>query len=319
LNKPFNVGIDVGVLQNRVSLSVDYYTRKSEDLLLDMPLSMTTGFSRATRNVGSMENKGIEISLHAVPVKGKDFQWDVDFNYARNKNKILSLPDGNDIITSSVYILRQGSPIQSFYMREYAGVDADNGDPLWYTDATHSSTTNNYSTANRSIVGNSLPKYFGSFTNTFRYKGFTLDAQLYYSMGNYVQDLWGSYYVGAGNAPSFNKVERVLNRWTEKGQQTDIPKYVAGGNKLFQSTSTFYLNKGDFVRLRNIQLGYSLPASIASKAKLGSAFLYVRGTNLFTWVKDDNLPFDPEQGSSSQSNLNVFIPKTITVGLSLGF
>ncbi|OQP47037.1 hypothetical protein A4H97_05840 [Niastella yeongjuensis] len=319
LNKPFNVGIDVGVLQNRISLSVDYYTRKSEDLLLDMPLSLTTGFNKVTRNVGSMENKGIEIALHGIPVRTKDFQWDVDFNYARNKNKILSLPDGQDIITASVYMLRQGSSIQSFYMREYAGVDPANGDPLWYTDGTHQTTTNNYAAATRSIVGNSLPKYFGSFTNTFRYKQFTLDAQLYYSMGNYVQDLWGSYYVGAGNAPSFNKVNRVLNRWTKPGDATDIPKYIYNGNKQFQSVSTFYLNKADFIRLRNIQLGYSLPASLASKAKLGSALLYVRGTNLFTWVKDDNLPFDPEQGSSSQANLNVFIPKTITVGLSLGF
>lgn len=318
LNKPFNVGIDVGVLQNRIQLTVDYYVRKSEDLLLEVPLSLTSGFSRATRNLGSMENKGLEIALHAIPVKGKDFEWAIDFNYAANKNRITSLPDGNEI-PISVYILRQGSSIQSFYMREYAGVDPANGDPLWYTDGTHQNTTNNYSAAGRSIVGSALPKVFGSFTNTFRYKGFTLDAQLYYNFGNYIRDSWGGYYMGAGFGATYNKASRIFDRWTKPGDVTDVPKYIYGGNKNFNSLSTFYLNKGDFIRLRNIQLGYTVPASIASRAKLSNAFLYVRGTNLFTWVKDDNLPFDPEQGTDSQSNLNIFIPKTITVGLSLGF
>lgn len=318
LNKPFNVGIDIGVLQNRIQLTVDYYIRKSEDLLLDVPLSLTSGFSKATRNIGSMENKGVEITLHTVPVRLKDFEWAVDFNYATNKNKVISLPGGNDIISGS-FILRQGKSIQSFYVREYAGVDAANGDPLWYTDASHETTTNSYSSAARAIVGSSLPKHFGSLTNTFRYKGFTLDAQLYYNFGNYIQDQWGGYYMGAGFGGTYNKAARIFDRWTKAGDNTDVPKYVYGGNKNFNSVSTFYLTKGDFVRLRNIQLGYSVPSGIASKVKLANAFVYVRGTNLLTWVKDDNLSFDPEQGSNSQSNLNVFIPKTITIGLTLGF
>jgi hypothetical protein len=168
-------------------------------------------------------------------------------------------------------------------------------------------------------VGSALPKYFGSLTNTFRYKGFTLDVQLYYNFGNYVQDQWGGYYMGAGFGPTYNKAARIFDRWTKPGDVTDVPKYIYGNTKSFNSASTFYLNKGDFIRLRNVQLGYTVPAKIASLAKLSNAFVYVRGTNLFTWVKDDNLPFDPEQGSNSQSNLNVFIPKTFTVGLSLGF
>lgn len=315
LNKPFNVGFDIGVLQNRIQLSVDYYSRKSEDLLLDMPLSLTSGFSRALHNVGAMKNSGIEISAHATAVKSKEFSWDVDFNYALNKNKILSLPGGNDIV-NGVFIIREGASIQSFYVRKYAGVDETNGDPLWYKDGEPS---NVYSTADRIIAGTALPKCFGSLTNTFRYKGFTLDAQLYYSFGNLVQDQWGAYYTGAGFQGSLNKVARIMDRWTKPGQITDIPKYIYGGNKSFQSASTFYLNKGDFIRLRNIQLGYTIPASLLSKAKLSNALVYVRGTNLFTWVDDENLPFDPEQGTSSQSNLNVFMPKTISVGLSLGF
>jgi TonB-linked SusC/RagA family outer membrane protein len=319
LNKPFNVGIDIGVLQSRIQLSVDYYVRKSENLLLDVPLSLTSGFSKVTRNLGAMQNKGLEIVLHALPVKTKTFEWAIDLNYATNKNKILDIPGDNDIITGSVYIIRKGESIQSFYMREYAGVNTENGNPLWYTDRSHENTTSSYAAAGRTIVGNALPKHFGSLTNTFRYKGFTLDAQLYYNFGNHIQDLWGGYYAGAGFGGAYNKAVRVLDRWTKPGDVTDIPKYIYGGNRNFNQVSSFYLNKGDYIRLRNVQLGYSIPANIASHAKLANAFVYVRGTNLFTWVKDDKLAFDPEQGSNSQSNLNVFIPKTITVGVSLGF
>jgi len=164
-----------------------------------------------------------------------------------------------------------------------------------------------------------LPKYFGSFTNNFNFKGFTLEAQFYYNFGNYVQDTWGGYYVGAGFGATFNKVARVFDRWQKPGDKTDIPRYIHNGNKSFQSGSTFYLAKGDFIRLRNIQLGYQVPKNFLSRAGLASAFIYVRGTNLYTWVKDDNLPFDPEQGTASQTNLNVFIPKTMTIGLNLSF
>jgi TonB-linked SusC/RagA family outer membrane protein len=319
LNKPFNVGIDLSILKNRINLSAEYYTRKSEDLLLDVPLSRTTGFATATRNIGSMENKGVEITLNATPVLTKNFNWNIDFNFAYNKNEITSLPGGSDIPNGN-FIIRQGSSFRTYFLREYAGVDPANGDPLWYTDATHAATTNIYPPASaRTTLGNALPKYFGGFTNNFTFKGFTLEAQFYYNFGNYVYDTWGGYYLGSGFGATFNKVSRVLDRWQKPGDVTDIPKYIYNGNKNFQSGSTFWLNQGDFVRLRNLQVGYSVPKNLLSKIKLTNAFVYVRGTNLWTWVKDDNLPFDPEQGSTSATNLNVFIPKTITAGLNLSF
>jgi TonB-linked SusC/RagA family outer membrane protein len=318
LNKPFNVGVDVGLLNSRLNFSVEYYHRKSEDLLLDVPLSRTSGFTTAKRNIGAMENKGVEVTINATPVRTKDFSWVVDFNFANNKNKVTSLPNGNEIISGS-FILREGVAAQTYYLRMYAGVDPTNGDPLWYTNDSKSATSSNYSTSLRGLTGNSLPKYFGSFTNSFNYKGFSFEAQLYYNFGNVVYDTWGGYYLGAGFGQTYNKVERVFDRWQKAGDVTDIPRYLYGGNKSFQSAHDFWLNKGDFIRLRNIQLGYNLPKSVVSKAKINNAFFYIRGTNLFTWVRDENLPFDPEQGTNSQTNLNVFIPKTITAGLNLSF
>jgi hypothetical protein len=142
---------------------------------------------------------------------------------------------------------------------------------------------------------------------------------LYYNFGNKVLDSWRSYYLGSGFGATFNKVQRQLDRWQQPGDITDVPKYIYNGNKNFQGASTYNLNDGSFIRVRDIQFGYTLPKSVLDKVKLGSANFYVRGTNLFTWVKDENLPFDPEQGTGSATNLNVFIPKTVTFGLSLSF
>jgi len=319
LNKPFNIGLDFSVLKNRVNVTVEWYIRKSENLLLSVPLSTTTGFGSATRNIGAMQNKGLELSINIVPVQTKDFRWDVDFNFANNENKVTSLPNHADIVSGS-YIYREGVSINTFFLREWAGVHPGTGDPLWYDTDKHGASTNVYPGANaRILAGQALPKYFGSLTNALNYKGFSLSAQLYYSFGNQSFDTWRGYYLGSGFGATFNKVKRQLNAWTTPGQITDVPKYIYNGNKSFNSGSTYNLNDGSFVRVRDIQLGYNVPKATLEKLKLGSANIYVRGTNLFTWVKDQNLPFDPEQGTGSATNLNVFIPKTVTVGLSLTF
>ena len=319
LNKPMNIGLDFSVLKNRVNVTVDYYIRKSENLLLSVPLSNTSGFGSATRNIGSMENKGLELSLNIVPIQTKDLRWDLDFNFSNNKNTITSLPNKADILSGN-FIIRQGQSLNTFFLREWAGVDIATGDPLWYTTDKHQASSNVYPGANaRILAGQALPKFFGSLTNALTYKGFNLSAQLYYNFGNQVFDTWRGYYLGSGFGASFNKVKRQLDAWKQPGDITDVPKYVYNGNKNFNAGSTYNLNDGSFVRVRDIQFGYTLPKAYAERLKIGNANIYVRGTNLFTWVKDKNLPFDPEQGTSSASNLNVFIPKTVTVGLSLAF
>ncbi len=319
LNKPMNIGLDFSVLKNRVNVTVDYYIRKSENLLLSVPLSNTSGFGSATRNIGSMENKGLELSLNIIPVQTKDFRWDLDFNFSNNKNKITSLPNKADILSGN-FIIREGQSLNTFFLREWAGVDRSTGDPQWYTTDKHQASSNVYPGANaRILAGQALPKFFGSLTNALTYKGFNLSAQLYYNFGNQVFDTWRGYYLGSGFGASFNKVKRQLDAWQKPGDITDVPKYVYNGNKNFNAGSTYNLNDGSFVRVRDIQFGYTLPKAYAERLKIGSANFYVRGTNLFTWVKDENLPFDPEQGTGSASNLNVFIPKTVTVGLSLAF
>ncbi|KYP14155.1 SusC/RagA family TonB-linked outer membrane protein [Flavihumibacter sp. CACIAM 22H1] len=319
LNKPLNIGIDLAFLNNRVSLNADYYIRKTTDLLLDAPLSRTSGFSTIRGNYGSMENKGIEINLGLVPVRTKNFEWSLAVNYAHNRNKILQTVNNQDIL-AGIFIRRPNEDFQSFYVRLWAGVDPANGDPLWYTDATKKETTNNWNAAQRAVFGSATPKYFGSINNSLRFRGITLDAQFYYNAGNYMQDVWAGFYMGSGNGGAFNKVLRQYeDRWKQPGDQAALPKYIYGGNKLAQNASTLYLYKADYIRLRDITLSYQLPVSVLKPIGLSSANFYVRGTNLWTWVRDKDLPWDPEQGVSSQTNLNIFIPKSLTVGLNLGF
>ena len=321
LNKPFNIGIDVGILKNRIAITAEYYKRTSEDLLLNVTLSRTSGFTTATQNIGAMENKGVEITLNAIPYHNKDFSWNVNFNFAHNVNKVTSLPEGKDF-PALPFQRRVGYDVQSFFLKEYAGANPANGEPLWYVDRSTKGwlLTNDISVAQRTIVGSASPKYFGGLTNSFSYRGFEIEAMFYYNYGNLLQDPWSGYVVGSGNGGGWNKVARQLEAWQKPGDQTMIARYVYNGNRNFHDNgSAFWLSKGDFIRLRNIQIGYNFSRSLLSKMKLGSLFFYIRGTNVWTWVRDKNLGFDPEQGITSQTNLEVYVPKTITAGLNISF
>jgi TonB-linked SusC/RagA family outer membrane protein len=321
LNKQFNVGFDFGLFKNRFTGTVDYYDRKSEDLLLNEPLSPTSGFTTVTRNVGSMYNRGVEVTVNVAPIQTKDFRWNINFNIAFNKNRVTAISAGQPQILAGVFTRRPGYDFQTYFARLWAGVDPANGDPLWYTDSTKKTTTNNYNLAARTATfGTATPKFFGGFTNTFTFKGLSIEAQFNYSGGNYLRDTWGGFYNGSGNGGAFNKVVRQYEqRWRTPGVASEMPRYVYNGNRLAQSFSTFYLYKGDYIRLRDLTVGYDFPRALLEKIKLTSLRIYGRGTNIWTKVKDSNVPFDPEQGVSNETNLNVYIPATYTFGLNIGF
>ena len=317
INKPLDIGIDFSLFKNRLSATVEYYSRTTSSLLMEQPLSRTSGFQDFLNNVGAIRNKGVEIALSGTPVIAGDFRWDASFNFARNKNEVTSLVGSLPQISGS-FIRQVGYDFQSFYLREWAGVDKENGDPLWYKDKTHNETTNSYSAAQRVIYGSASPKFFGSFGSTFSFKGFSLNGLLYYNYGNYVQDTWARYLQGDGFAGSFNKMAPQLNRWQKPGDVTNVPKNVYGGNKNSNESSTRWLYKGDYIRLRDVTLSYDFPQSMLSHAKISSLRLYVRGTNIWTWVKDKNITSDPEASVTSQSNLEIYMPKIYTVGINLG-
>ncbi|MBF9251825.1 TonB-dependent receptor [Pontibacter sp. 172403-2] len=315
-NKPFNVGIDLGFLSDRITLTADYYVRTTSDLLFERPISRTTGFIEILENVGEMKNRGLELAITGYPIDGA-FKWRTSFNFATNENEITELPEGEDIIDGS-FILREGLDYRTFYVRQWAGVDEQTGDPLWWKDADKTETTSVYSQAARVPYESASPKFFGGFNNTFSYKGFTLDALIVYNFGNYVRDSW-EYYMMDGGYPLSNKYAKELDRWQQPGDVTDVPRYEYQLVNNSSSFSTRFLYKGDFIRLRNLQLGYDLPSSLLDRIKLTGVNVYVRGTNLLTKVYDEDLPIDPEAGVNGLQNANIPINKAVTFGLNVSF
>jgi outer membrane receptor protein involved in Fe transport len=316
-NTPFNIGLDAGILDDRIFVSADYYIRKTSDLLLNVPVSLTTGFTTALKNIGKMENRGIEVSITAHPLPGKTVDWTVTFNIAHNSNKVTELYKGQDII-SELNIYRVGEDFQSFYTRSWAGVNSETGDPLWYTDSTHTTTTSNISDVKSSIVGSAAPKLFGALTNTVSWKGFTLSLQFNYTFGNKVFDGWAFY------TQSDGAYGTQLNRWQHPGDITDVPKYIWDNPTGSNNNSTRYLYDGDFIRLRDTRLSYDFSNSISKKLHVTNLRVYVEASNLWTWLKDDKLYFDPDVAGSQGkldgiSDMNIPVIKTISGGINIGF
>jgi TonB-linked SusC/RagA family outer membrane protein len=320
--KKTDIGVDFGFLHDRLSFSVDYYRNNIDNLIQTAQISRTTGFAGITQNIGAMINKGVEASIKGVPVRTKDFLWSTSFNIALNQNRVLSLIN-HAPVASGTFQFREGMDLNTYFVRLYAGVDPANGNALWYTDGTRTATTSVYGNATRVNQYQADPKAFGGFSNTFNYKGFNLTADIYYNFGNMLNDANWGFYLNDGSAPISNKYYyNYANRWTTPGQVTDVPKYSNAGVNAGQSSSfsTRLLYYGDYLRLKNLVVGYEFKDLIGLK-KLGitKLYLYGRGTNLWTKTYDKRLPFDPEQGTTGLANLDVFQAKTFTIGLNVGF
>ncbi|MEN7549621.1 TonB-dependent receptor [Rapidithrix thailandica] len=325
-NKSFNLGMDVGLWQ-RITASVEYYHRTTSDLLLDVPVSSTNGVTNYVDNVGEMVNKGWEITLNTENIKSQTpggFNWNTSFNFTQNKNEITAL-QGDDPIIENGFIRKVGGDFYQHYRVGYAGVDPQTGDALWYTDGTKTETTNKYSEAERFEQGSALPKFYGGMTNTLSYKGFTLSVQLNYNWGNKVYDIWGIYTHSDGSRTlsSTGNMSRQIyeRRWQKPGDITDIPKVVYSNKQSGRSSqsSTRFLYDGSFIRLRDITLSYQIPKNVINSLRLSDARVYVRGNNLFTYVKDDKLDRDPETTIAGQFDQLIPIAKQILFGIDLSF
>lgn len=319
-NKSFDVGLEGAILNNRVTFDVGYYNRKTYDLLLNDPLSPTSGFQTFGNNIGSMENKGIELTANFVPIQTRDFRWDVGFNAAWNRNRVLTLAaSGADILRTANQISRVGADFQSYYTRLWAGADPANGNPLWYVDDSKAATVSDISKANRVIIGSASPKAFGGANTSLKYKQISLSANFYFQYGNLVNDQWGFIYTSDGALPNLNKNQKELRRWQKPGDITDIPRYDYGNANSSNGVSTRYFYKGDFIRLRSIMVSYELPASLLKKWNMSGFTFYVRGNNIWTKTFDSQLAIDPEQPINGLANNQFFIPKSYTVGLNIAF
>ena len=317
-NKQFDLGADLGFWKNRLTVTFDFYSRQANRLLMSQPTSQTTGFTGYINNVGSVRNRGIELVVSGTPVVAGDFKWDLGFNFSRNNNKVLTLVNGNDLVQNNK-IIRVGMELNTFYLRQWAGVNPANGSPLWYKDAGMKETTTSYNSAALVAKYSSVPKAFGGVTTAFTYKGFSLSGMLYYNFGNYIQDYWGRITESDGAVPSYNHLASQLKAWSKPGDITNIPVNIYNNANNSARMSSRFLYKGDYVRLKEITLSYVFPKATLAAMKIQGLKIYLQGMNLLTWVKDKNLPYDPEQGLQGQTDYNLAVPRIFTGGINLQF
>jgi len=326
-NKNYDVGIDFGFLDNKVSGSFAYYHKKTYDLLQNVPLSRTTGFTSVTKNIGAMINKGFEFIVNVDIIRSNDLNVNASFNFGTVDNEVTELAfDGNGEeieINNGTRRVATGHALNEWYLRKWAGVDPATGEPEWYLNGTDGATTKNRAEAADTWQGKSpIPTYTGGVNFHVDYKGFFLDANAAFQGGNAIYESWGFYTHHAGRyvVDYYNGVELLMDRWQNPGDITDVPKMV-WENTAFNSSSssTRFLFDGDYIRLKDLVFGYDFPESIISKMKLNGLRAYVRGTNLFTWVKDKDLKYDPEVRADGFTGLETPPIKSIVFGLNVKF
>ncbi|MFC6859890.1 SusC/RagA family TonB-linked outer membrane protein [Zunongwangia atlantica] len=324
----FDVGLIFGLFNNRLSGSVTYFNRRNYDLLQGVPLSLTTAFSNQSQNLGEMTNSGIEAELSFDVISTEDFNWNIYGNYASVDNEVTKLAlgaDGEPIDPnggSSYKSTEVGRPVGGWYMRTWAGVDPETGEPTWYENGVDGETTSNYNTAEAVYQGASaLPTYSGGLGTRVSFKGFFAEADLYFAGGHKIYEQYAQFYLRTNSFSlgSYNGATELLDRWQQPGDITDVPKVDYGVNNNFHATSSRHLFDGDYVRLKNVAFGYNLPSSWANSIGIDGLMLTLRGTNVATWLKDDGLLLDPEVRADGYTRLTTPPVESYTLGVNVKF
>jgi TonB-linked SusC/RagA family outer membrane protein len=341
----YNAGVDLGLLNNRLTLTADVYRKDTKDLLLQVDIAPSTGSDNLNilQNVGSIRNQGLELGLNTTNVQAANngFGWTTNLNFSMNRNKVLDLGQSINAegvladrrVTSDNGFTLTGQPLGVFYGYQVQGI-FQTADEV-RTAATQSNRTapgdirfrdlNNDGIINdkdRTIIGNSNPKSFAGVTNTFTFKGLELSVLFQGSFGNDIYNQ-NRETLEAMSAP-LNQTTAVLNRWTPTNTSTNVPRAVFGDPNGNARYSDRFIEDGSYVRLKNLTLAYSLPTDLIKHAALSNVRLYVTGQNLITWTNYSG--YDPEVSSSPTSttgqgrDFGVYPQsRTYTVGLNASF
>jgi TonB-linked SusC/RagA family outer membrane protein len=322
--KQVDLGIEFGFLDNRITGEVDVYQKNTTGLLLNRQLQLVSGYTTITENVGALRNRGLELSLNGRILDG-DFKWSVGGNMSFNRNLITNLPSPIIPTGNTLSRVQQGEPLGVFYGRQYAGVNPANGDALYYqADGT---TSNSYARAPIVKLGNPNPKFTGGVTTNASFKGFDLSALGQFTYGNDIYNAAGVYQ--SANAVYLdNQTVDQLNRWQNPGDITDVPQARLYGNNGGggQNATSRWIQDGSFFRLKNVTLGYNLPADLVKRGHIQTVRVYLTGQNLATFTKYTG--YDPEvntYGLGTASYLlghDFYTPplaKTYLLGVNIGF
>jgi TonB-linked SusC/RagA family outer membrane protein len=314
--RQFDLGLEAGILKGRINIELDYYSKRTKDLLLDLQLPTQTGFTSKLTNIGAISNKGLELSINTVNIKSENFTWETSLNISGNRNKVLDLAGIDNISVNQIYFggnssisaLQVGQPVGTFWGATYYGtlksltsipkgaVDPNSthklGDAL-YVDKDGDGT---FGTGDFGVIGNSNPKYFGGIGNTFTYKKISLSAYLEGSYGNQVMNIGDAFY-NTGD-PLTNQFAAIANRWTPSNPNSDIPRV----NSRQYIPSNRWVYNGSFLRLKSLNVGYTFSGRDLHASWFKSLYVYVTGTNLFLITKYPY--YDPETNAYSPTDPN---------------
>ncbi|TDN37390.1 TonB-dependent receptor [Hymenobacter sp. UV11] len=322
--KQVDLGLEFGFFDNRISGEIDVYQKNTTGLLLNRQLQLVSGYTTITENVGALQNKGLELALNGRIFDG-DFKWSLGGNMSFNRNLITSLPTPIIPTGNTLSRVQQGQPLGVFYGRRYAGVDPDNGNALYY--AADGSKTSSYAAATVQKIGNPNPKFTGGINTNFSFKGFDLSALGQFTYGNDIYNAAGVYQ--SANAVYFdNQTVDQLNRWQKPGDITDVPQarlYGNNGGGGANATSR-WIQDGSFFRVKNVTLGYNLPATLVKRGYLQTVRIYLTAQNLATFTKYTG--YDPEVNTYGLGTAGYLLghdfytpplAKTFLLGANLGF
>ena len=322
-NATFNVGVDFSVFNNRLSGYFDYYSRNTSKLLYNLPTSALNGDNFIFQNFGGMKNNGFEITLNTKNIVSQEdgFNWSTGITFTSNTNTITELKIDNSV--SGNYIRNVGDDFNTLYLYGYAGVDPQTGSELFYTDQTKAATTTDITKAVKYSQGKTTPDFYGSFTNTFSFKKFTLSAQFYSSWGGQVFETGGYLQNDNGNAGlrDYSNTSTYVyeNRWQKPGDITNVPKYVYL-NTASSTTSTRWLHDASYVRLKKVELSYDFSNKLLDNMFITKLRLYTGADNLWTYIKDKTLQNDPEIGGiTGSASFDAPLSTTVYFGLNVTF
>ncbi len=330
----YNLALEFGILGQRLIGSVEYFNRDSKNLLQDVPISTVTGFSSTLKNVGEINNKGVEIELSGEILKIGGFTWNAGLTASHIKSTVTKLYGGQNIIwfeptggdNRTKFIYKEGESTLAIYGREWAGVERETGVNVWFlnNDVTPDLTidgrpaTYDYRKATEVILGDAHPKLFGGFNTDFGWKGISLNLNFMYKLGGKTYDAPGRDINDDGYYwERIMSLDAYENRWTPENKDAIYPQRVAVDFEDVNQKSSRHMHPADFTRLKSITLGYSLPADLLRKVKVSGARIYFNGANL--WTLAAYKVYDPEVNEYGSRGWEMPIGKTYTFGIEASF
>ncbi|MCW3088442.1 MAG: TonB-dependent receptor plug [Sediminibacterium sp.] len=328
-NTQFDIGVDFSLFKNRINGSFEYYHRVSSDLLFAVQQPLSSGALSVFQNTATMYNKGIELQLTADIVRTKSFTWNMGVNLSTVANKITKMPPGQDEIISGTKKFAVGASSFDYWLRSYYGVDPSDGAALYYTDATTTvagrriitnkdgrsdTVTTNVNNGRFEYKGSVIPDLYGSFTETFTYKGFTLAALFTFQLGGKTYDGAFQGLMSSGTYGGALSTE-MLGRWQKPGDVTNIPRLDVGRTVDFNATSSRWLIDASYLNIRTVSLSHVLPSSVLSKLNLSGGQFFVSAENVAFFAKRKGMN---NQQQFSGITSNAYPPaRVITVGFTL--